>query len=60
MNVTNKTVRTFTVSEITEDQAQDLLSIAHLHEDKFSEREEETLNNLRQALLTAGVKPRGR
>jgi len=49
----------FTISEITEDQAQDLLTVARLHEDKFSEREEETLNSLRQALLNAGVKIEG-
>ena len=59
MNVTNKTIRTFTVSEITEHQAQDLLSIAALHEDQYTDSETETLNNLRQALLNAGVKKRG-
>lgn len=56
MNVTNETTRLFTISELTEQQAQDLLNIAAVHEDKFSESEEETLNNLRQALLSAGVK----
>ena len=60
MNVTNKTVRTFAISEITEGQAQDLLSIAACHEDQYNESENETLNNLRQALLNVGVKPRGR
>ena len=60
MNVTNKTTRPFSVSEITEHQAQDLLSIAACFPaDVFNESEEETINNLRQALLNAGVKKRG-
>lgn len=56
MNVTNKTTRTFTISEITETQARDLLSVARIHEDQYTASEEETLNNMRQALLNAGVK----
>ena len=56
MNVSNKTTRTYTVSDITEQQARDLLSVARIHEDQYTDSEEETLNNLRQALLNAGVK----
>lgn len=59
MNVTNKTTRTFTISEITEAQALDLveLSIA-LGEvpPTFTQSIHETLNNLRQALLSVGLK----
>jgi hypothetical protein len=60
MNVTNKTVRTYSITDITEDQAIDLLSITKLFPaDVFSEREEETIDNLRQALLSANVNLRG-
>ncbi len=59
MNVTNKTTKTFTISEITEAQAQDLINICAVHEDQFNESEEETLNSLRQALLQVGLKRKG-
>lgn len=56
MNVTNKTTRTFDILDITEQQARDLLSIAaNDGSTKITESEKETLNNLRQALLTAGL-----
>lgn len=60
MNVNNKTVRTFCITDITEDQAQDLLGVCKCFPaDVFTESEEETIDNLRQALLNANVKPRG-
>lgn len=59
MNVTNKTTRTFDILDITEDQAQDLLNIAACHEDQYTENENETLNNLRKALLAAGLTRKG-
>lgn len=56
MNVTNKTVKTFSISEISEAQAQDLLSISvKIFPTEVSASEKETLNNLRQALLSAGL-----
>jgi len=60
MNVTNKTTRLFSILDITEDQAQDLLSISlALFPTEISASEKETLNSLRQALLTAGVTNKG-
>lgn len=66
MNVTNKTTRTYSVSELTEAQAGDLLETCitlsgkqNDFENDFTLDEFETANNLRQALLNAGVKPRG-
>jgi len=58
MNVTNKTTKTFDILGLTEQQAQDLLFIATNEEtiNTLAGREEETLNNLRQALLEAGIK----
>ena len=57
MNVQNKTTRTFTIAGITEDQAHDLLrAAARTPEDAYRTASEvETLNNLRQALLGAGI-----
>jgi len=56
MNVTNKTTRMFTIFDVTEAQAQDLLSIClALFPTEVTASEKETLNNLRQALLNAGV-----
>lgn len=58
MNVTNKTTCMFTISELTEQQVRDLLFIATNEEtlNTLAGSEEETLNNLRQALLNAGIK----
>lgn len=61
MNVTNKTTKTFTISEITESQAQDLLNIAancpveQVQQGVITETQRETLNSLRQALLSVGL-----
>ncbi len=56
MNVTNKTIRTFDILDITEAQARDLLNIAvNDGSTKITESEKETLNNLRQALLAVGI-----
>lgn len=60
MNVTNKTTRLFSILDITEQQAQDLLNISTCHEDQYSESENETLNNLRQAFLAAGLTKKGK
>lgn len=57
MNVTVKIKKTFYI-EMTEDQARDLLDIAVTAEKKMiklMDSPDETLNALRQALLTAGV-----
>ena len=54
MNVTTKTVKSFFV-EMTEPQARDLLNIACVHEQEFTSSEEETLDALRQALLSVGL-----
>jgi hypothetical protein len=60
MNVTVKTIKTFYV-EMTEDQAHNLLNITAcaklnpLFDTPVGRNELETLNALRQALLTAGV-----
>jgi len=60
MNVTNKTTRTFDIFDITEDQAQDLLSISlKLFPTELSGSEKETLNNLRKAFLAAGLTKKG-
>lgn len=64
MNVTNKTTRLFSILDINEQQAQDLLNIACKKETPpgmkgdylpLTESETETLNNLRQAFLAAGL-----
>ena len=57
MNVTNKTTKTFTISELTEQQAQDLLNMAaRIPEDAHrTDSEKETMNCLRQALLQTGL-----
>ena len=55
MNVTKKTKVTYSLTDLTEQQAQDLLNISSLHEDTYNESETETLNNLRQTLLSAGL-----
>ena len=61
MNVTNKTTKLFSILDITEDQAQDLFEIAIMGEDDdaISKSAQETLNNLRQAFLAAGLKRKG-
>lgn len=59
MNVTNKTTKTFDIFDITEQQAQDLLNIAACNEDQYTENENETLNDLRKAFLTAGLTRKG-
>jgi len=60
MNVTNKTTKTFTISDINETQAQDLLSLSvKIFPTEVSASEKETLNNLRQALLSAGLQNKG-
>ena len=61
MKIKNKTTRTFDIKDVTENQAQDFLSIS-LKVDKGevpSLSELETLNTLRQALLSAGITNRG-
>jgi len=57
MNITNKTTRTFTISGITEQQAQDMLNMSvQISDDAHrTDGELETLNNLRQAFLAAGL-----
>jgi len=56
MNVTNKTTRTFDILDITEQQARDLLSLSiKIFPTEVTASEKETLNNLRQALLSAGL-----
>ena len=55
MDVTKKTETTYALTGLTEQQAQDLLSISSLHEDVYNESETETLDNLRQSLLSAGL-----
>ena len=61
MNVTTKTTKTFAVTDLTEQQAQDLMNVACIISDgdrkalALFEGEQETMNNLRQALLQAGV-----
>jgi len=61
MNITNKTTKLFSILDITEDQAQDLFEVAIMGEDDgdISKSEKETLNNLRQAFLAAGLKRKG-
>ena len=61
MNVTNKTTKLFSILDITETQAQDLLNLCiaapeHLPMDILDDTTQETLNNFRQALLAAGLK----
>ena len=61
MNVTTETTKRFTVSDLTEDQAQDLLVLAvnlpvdQVQQGVITSAQRETLSNLRQALLSAGV-----
>ena len=55
MNVTKKTKVTYSLTDLTEQQAQDLLNISAVHEDTYNESETETLDNLRQSLLSAGL-----
>ena len=61
MNVTNKTTRTFDILDITEDQAQHLLTFATsaVIENVLDDDEKETFNCLRQALLAAGLTKKG-
>ena len=59
MNVNKKTDVLYSILDITPTQAEDLLSICVCHEAEFSESEEETLSNLRQALLSAGIEKKG-
>ena len=58
MNITTQTTKTFSISDLTESQAEDLLSIAvESSEDErgYTRRQRETLNNMRQALLATGL-----
>ena len=55
MNVSKKTEVTYSLTDLTEQQAQDLLNISTLHEDTYNESETETLDNMRQTLLSAGL-----
>ena len=55
MNVNNTVVRTFSITDITEDQARDLLRVSANEHEHYEDDLQETLNNLRQALLNAGV-----
>lgn len=61
MNITNKTTKLFSILDITEDQAHDLFEVAIMGEDDdaISRSEKETLNNLRQAFLAAGLSRKG-
>lgn len=68
MNVTNKTRKTFSILDITEEQAQDLLSVACKIQTRPDDQGEyiqltgsemETLNNFRKALLSAGLTKKG-
>jgi len=61
MNVTNKTTRLFSILDITERQAQDLLNLCIaapelLPMEILDDTTKETLNKLRNALLEAGLK----
>jgi len=59
MNVNEKTQKLFKITDITEDQAQALMNIACRACEKAPNNadpvELETLNNLRQAFLSAGI-----
>ncbi len=57
MNIDSKTLTTYCVSGITQHQAQDLLQICLKPGtgETLDADEKETLNNLRQTLLSAGV-----
>lgn len=56
MNIDSKTMTTYCVSGVTQHQAQDLLQIAIKNgSEALDADEKETLNNLRQTLLAAGV-----
>lgn len=61
MNVKGHTETTYSLTGLTQAQAQELLEVACMDSEhvKLDVREpaiEETLNNFRQALLSAGVK----
>lgn len=67
MNVKGQTETTYSITDITEGQAQGLLTIA-CNDGELSSIDikdggefclEETLNSLRQSLLAAGVKKKG-
>jgi len=59
MNVTNKTEKTFSILDITENQANDLLTVACKLADgdgyETTRDQKETFNDMRQALLQAGI-----
>lgn len=57
MNVTNKTEKTFSILDISENQARDLLNVAIMAEDDdaISKSAQKTLNKLKQELLNAGI-----
>ena len=55
MEIKTESTKTYYLS-MTETQARDLLSVAVVHSDEFTESEEETLNTIRQVLLSAGLK----
>jgi hypothetical protein len=61
LNVTVKTTKTFDLTDLTEDQARDLLGISLAADNNWEPDSDgrETLNNLRQALLNAGVTLKG-
>ena len=68
MNVTNKIIKTFDILDISEDQAYDLLSIACKKETPsgmqgdylpLTQDEAKTLDDLRKALLAAGLTRKG-
>lgn len=59
MNVTGRTETHYSITDITEQQAQSILEIAltvQQNENDFSLDEQETANNMRQALLASGLK----
>jgi len=59
MNASNKTTKTFSLFDMTEDQAQDILTVACKLADgdgyETTPEQKETFNNVRQALLAAGL-----
>jgi hypothetical protein len=55
MDVKTETTKTYWLG-MTEHQARDLLSIAMVHELKYTDSEEETLDTVRQTLLATGLK----
>ncbi|MCK4962695.1 MAG: hypothetical protein KAS19_09415 [Anaerolineales bacterium] len=62
MNASNKTTKTFSLTDMTEDQAQDILTVACKLADgdgyETTRGQKETFNSVRQALLTAGLTKR--